>query len=434
MFYCDFSVCRRWNSLIKDGSFWKNIDIAACLLNLHIRRSSSGPSSGSFLTTNFARIERNAFHLIGVYACQNTTQVHLLNASNRVLKLLQKLCPNLDTLILTMALEKHGPNVDTDTLYMDNYKHYKDLKLKLVSKKLTKFHLKPGIYRLTNKNTVLFPRSKPFNVSSLPFPNLEDLPLDTALIDCKVFNRLHTIRCLSLSNCDFRGKADCVSVATVLPHLKCLETLHMYRSLHAFDRFPNELKRFFEVLSKKTTLRCLQLRIFPGLFNTPQQSFYNFEGGIPVDSFENMTIGLENTLSSLGMAYIGLVDDAIVSLIARNLRKLKLVDLSGCNQITDSGFASFSNHPCLEVIDITECKEITYNLIAMAVETLPRIGKLFVTDYPNRTELDWVQFNQVCVRMDYLKVVIKPEYCPFNERFSYTCCSYDPAANIGSRT
>ena len=405
LFYSTFSVCRRWRILTKDGRFWKSIDVdvAACFLGVHIQRGD-----GWFCTSDFSRLEKKTFHLIGVYACQSTTQVHLLSASNRILKLLQQLCPHLDTLTLTM----------------DNT-HYKDLKLKFVSTKLKKFHLTSNIYRFKNGLFLSCPCKSFLKVSDLPFPNLEVLSLDAALIDCKVFNRLHTIRCLSLLNCDFRGKADCVSVATVFPHLKCLEALHMYRSL-AFDRFPNELIRFFEVLSKKTTLRCLQLRIFQGLFNI---NYYNFEGGIPVDIFENMTIGLGNTLSSLGMAYIGLVDDAIVSLIARNLRKLKLVDLSGCYQITDSGFDSFSNHPCLEVIDITECRQITYNLIAKTVETLPRIGKLFVTDFEYRTELDWVQFNQVCLRMDYLKVVMKPEYCPINERFSYTCCSYDPVAN-----
>ena len=329
-----------------------------------------------------------------------------------------------------MVLEKRGPHVDTNALLMDidSYKHYEDLKLKLVSKKLKKFHLKPGIYRVKDKNTVLFSRSQPFNVSDLPFPKLEVLSLDTTLIDCKVFSRLHTIRCLTLSNCDFSGKSDCASVATVLPYLRCLEALHMYRSrsLHAFHRFPKEFKRFFEILSKMTTLRCLQLRIFPGLFPT-SQGFYNFEGEIPIESFEIMTIGLGNTLCSLGMANIGSVDDAIVSLIARNLRAVQLVDLSGCDQITDSGFTSFSGHPCLEVVDITGCREITYNAIAMTIETLPRIEKLFVTDFPKRTELDRLQFNRVCLRMDYLKVVIRPEGCPMNERFSYTCCSYDPA-------
>ena len=407
LFYSTFSVCRRWRILTKDGRFWKSIDIAACFLGVHIQGGD-----GWFWTSDFSRLEKKTFHLIGVYACQNTTQVHLLNASNRILRLLQQLCPHLDTLTLTM----------------DNT-HYKDLKLKFVSTKLKKIHLKTNIYRFKDGIVLSRPRFQPFfNVSDLPFPNLEVLSLDAALIDCKVFNGLHTIRCLSLSECDFRGKAGCVSVATVLPHLKCLEALHMYRSFHAFDRFPNELKRFFKVLSKLTTLRCLQLRIFPGIFATKfsPQGFYNFEGKIPGDSFEMMTIGLANTLLTLGMGNIGSVEDAIVRLIARNLHKLKLVDLSGCYQITDSGFASFSNHPCLEVIDITDCRQITYNSIAMTIETLPRIEKLFITNYPDRTEQDWVQFNQVRFRMDYLKVVTRSKDCPWYERFSYKCCTYDP--------
>ena len=313
---------------------------------------------------------------------------------------------------------------------MDN-RHYKYLKLKFVNTKLKKFHLKPGIYRIKD-GEVLFPEGiQPFNVSHLPFPNLEHLSLDSALIHCKVFNGLHAIRCLNLSKCDFRGEANFASIATVLPHLKCLEALHIYRSLHVFDRFPNELKRFFRVLSEMTTLRCLQLGLFPT--NISPECFYNFEGEIPVDSFEIMTIGLGNTLSTLGMPNIDSVDDAFVRLIARNLRKLKLVDLSGCCGIKDSGFVSFSGHPCLEVVDITDCRQITYNSIAMTVETLPRIEKLFITNYLDRTNLDWVQFNQVRFRMDCLKVVIRPQYCSSYDMFSYKCCTYDSRLRPKSR-
>ena len=308
---------------------------------------------------------------------------------------------------------------------MDNA-HHKDLKLECKSTKLKKFNLKPGIYHSKDGN--ILPRLQPFfNVSDLPFPNLEELSLNSVSIDCKVFNGLRTIRCLNLSDCYFKEEVKFVSVATVLPYLQCLESLHMGDgSLRVFCRFPNEFQRFFEVLREIKTLRCLQLQL-----TTHRSSIcsYNHVSQLlvpDVDNFENMTVGLGNTLLSLSLGDFYAVEDAIVRLIASNLRKLKLVDLSGCYKITDSGFASFSGHPCLEVVDIVGCSEITYNSIAMTIETLPRIQKLFIMDYPGRTELDLALFNQVCLRMDYLKVVIRPQGHIYGmQKRLYKCCAYN---------
>ena len=346
---------------------WTNIDAGASFLNLE--------DNGRFVSKDdLPKIEKKTFELINVYACATTRQVCLFNANNRILRLLHKRCPHLDAITLTIPFKDD----------------FKNLKLQILSTELTKLGLEPSSPPYTMCGNSL----PSFSVNDLSFPKLQMLSLVSFNIELE---GLRTIRCLTLSNCKiltyvhyFEG------VAAVLENLSCLEALHLTEGYFDFHHPPG-IRKFFEVLSKRKTLRCLQLRTFISSHKIPFNFVYS------QDSFKIMTIELGNTLCSLNIASI---DDAVVHLIAENLRKLKFLNLSGNSEITDSGFASFSGHPCLEIVDITNCWQITYNAIAMTIETLPRIEKLFVTDYRDRTVLDWVQFNRVRHRMNHLKVDI----------------------------
>ena len=335
--------------------------------------------NGRFIDRNdLSKLEKKTLELINVFACATTRQICLFNPSNRILRLLRKRCPNLEAITLTIKFKDD----------------YKNLKLQILGTDLTEFRVEPSPLRYIGCGNSL----PLFTVYDLPFPKLKFLSVVSAIIDNKVFAGLHSLRCLTLSHCNFPGESYFESVSTILANLSCLEALHLTMK-HLIYQSPglSEICRFFEVLSERKTLRCLKLRTFISSHQIP----FNFECSI--DSFEIMTIGLGKTLCSLDIASI---NDTVVGIIAKNLFKLQFVNLSRNSEITDSGFASFSGHSCLEVVDITDCEQITYNAIAMTIDTLPRIKKLFVTDYPERTELDWAQFNQVRHRMNHLKVDI----------------------------
>ena len=380
MFYIfNFSVCRRWNFLIRDDQLWTEIDAGAGFLNLK--------ENGRFVDRkNLSEIEKKTLKLINIYACATTRQVCLFNPSNRILRLLRKRCPNLDAINLTMKFKED----------------YKNLKLHILGTELTKFRLEPSPPRYYPFCGNVGPS---FHTSDLPFPKLRVLRLVSTSINNKVFTGLHTIRCLTLSRCYLQHVQEGAyfeSLSTVLENLSCLEALHLTMAHFHFGLdFSRGFSRFFEVLCDRKTLRCLQLKGL--MYVETGLGHVNFENSIE-SVLEIITIKLGNTLCSLS---IDSIDDAVIRIIANNLHKLQFVNLSRSSKITDSGFALFSGHPCLEVVDITDCEQITYNAIAMTIDTLPRIKKLFVTDYPERTELDWVQFNQVRHRMNHLRVDIK---------------------------
>ena len=332
---------------------------------------------------------KKIFKLIDVYACETTRQVCLFNASNKILRLLHKRCPHLDAITLTMIL-------NDDVIG-------KDLKLHS-STELTKFRLEPSQPRDISHVSMM----PSFFISDLPFPKLKVLSLVSAFIDNKMLAGLHTLRYLTLSDC-YRGKSyyDVDGVCTVLANLSFLEALHLTEQNFTFH-FP----RLYEVLSERKTLRCLQLR---GTIPVPE---YRLDSG-SIGNFEIMTIRLGNSLCSLNIAFI---NDNALRLIAKNLRKLKFVNLSWNSEITDSGFHSFSGHPCLEVVDLTECRELSYDSIALTIETLPRIEKLTVTDFSNRAELDRIQFSQLFQNiMNHLKVDIKREWAHYPRDLCQYC-------------
>ncbi len=350
-------------------------------------------------TQKLSQMEEQTYLLLRVYACRATREIRLYLASNRILRLLHRRCPNLDTL---------------------GIKHYENIKLQIVSSQLKRLHLEKGVVkRFENGVMWIYFRKKShsfqreiesFDFATIPLPNLEDLSLGWAFLDVEVFRGLSVrmssgIKRLALSGCRISSS----TLEIIAKFFQNLETLHIDRSSSSVGNKDFEMGKFFELLRDRTRLKCLQLRSQNGSLTFNAQSF------------EAMSLGLGNSLISFGLTCTSEVDDVIMCLIARNFHILKDLDLSGCVGISDVGFASLMGHPTLEVIDITGCYKITYNEIARTVETMPRIKKITVTNFRSRTDFDWSQLNKTRIRLGHLIVDINREWSV--KRFSCPYCA-----------
>ena len=89
-------------------------------------------------------------------------------------------------------------------------------------------------------------------------------------------------------------------------------------------------------------------------------------------AFAEMAKGLVH-LEELALCQSGSVTDVVVMLISRHLSKLRVLNLRGCQFITDAGIDFLRHNSSLSRLDLRECIGITPEGVLDMLRTLPEI-------------------------------------------------------------
>ena len=347
-------------------------------------------------------------HILKTNAGNHTKSVCLGSlVSNNILKFLAESCPNLESIALSV---KHL-EVDVDLSLLS--RNLREINLKLSNQV---FEVKGFSFRLIylDRGFVID------NFVQEPFRDLRCLSLEYARITHRLASQLSLskhLNSLNLQECVFTGSEEVDILMKDLPKLKSINLDNCcFRSTQDLEAVllsiaVNVKKLSAFSISDPTTvwledlIPALDLK-FDNFLEALESSdsllslyLTRIQGIIP-SVFSNFLLQ-HPTLERLHLAECYEVNDDFVRAISEHLRKLKELNLSGCDMVTCDGLKTLAHHPTLQKLDVSKIVRNKDTILSI-ISTLPNIHHLVLSS-DCRDSLD--EIKQV---KPYLVVSFRP--------------------------
>ncbi|XP_072027930.1 uncharacterized protein [Amphiura filiformis] len=386
-------VCQRWNNLMKDSILWTWVSLWP------LGDYSAFPSrlSRSFMSLapqvwEFPREEEAALTFLTTYCGVSLQTIYLNIVSPGILGFLRENCPNLKHLSY-LPPTKHSFSTPLPSFTMGMGNELSN-DMSFISHGITNiqltFHGRQIHKKKPAKQSKLTWKQKRARVSILTIP---DARLTNAL-----FSHLSgctNLRHISLYHCSGVSVA---AVAQLTKSIPKLQTLHLMHFDYDYNRDTNvledilfligenlvvlesfrympmirraaDLDDFLSIISCRSSIKNLWLP-GPMLFFSPP-------------AFANIAKGLTN-LHELALCQSASVTNTIVKMISNYMLQLQVLNLRGCNSITDEGVRYLCHNHTLRYLDLRECKRTTTEAVLETILSMLEIVHVDVSSHLNK--------------------------------------------------
>ncbi|XP_072035629.1 uncharacterized protein [Amphiura filiformis] len=389
-------VCRRFNALVRDRALWHTIDVVQ-VIERHFERMIADPLMLMFDRYHPLQMKYCLLWFLNAYA-KNAERLCLTTASRSVLSYVHDNCRN----IKDFHVREYAPSTR---------------RLMTALK-----HLPSDIHTLKiefpRKFDVLLCDKESNGFVACPLDHLTELTLQGAAIDVSFCNniaqlprlgRLRLLWCtmskhLTLRNCQFLNMIKCLEICCCLfvsfnrLLIFLVEIAQYGTNLITFHfQMPNAENNLLKVdLGKiksryRHMLYLSSIDIDPFIYELCQtksavklRNLYfrgNFTlSGPALDTLTQRFDSIEGL--SLGDNLLG----CMLLTIAKNLRKLKVIDLCK-GRFSDSWLHCFQNHPCLQAIRVYQSTRLSCHELCEIIRTLPSMTLLCTTQHEQLKDL-----------------------------------------------
>lgn len=395
---------------MKDSILWTWVSLwpIGDYLALAARRSRNPFASLSPEHWEFPRKEESVMIFLTTYCGLSLHTVHLNVVSPGILQYLRDNCPNIKKLsFLPPSGLSFSTPLPSFTMAMGN----EQCDMSFISQSITHIQLTfHGRQILKKKKKV---KSKWAKVSILNVAEMWRTNLFIHLSQCSNLRHVSLYHCcgISVSN-----------IAQLTKGIPNLETLHLMHFDYDSDenvledilqlignnltvlqslRFMPMIRRtacidhFLGIVRNRKSMKCLWL---PG----PMLSFTQ-------PAFAEMARGLMH-LHELALCQSSSVNNTILKLISNHMLTLQILNLRGCNAVTDDGVRYLTHNHTLRFVDFRECKRISTEAVLDTVMSMAEIVHVDVSSHFNKKREFLVRLEDMKRVKPFLKVAIDFTY------------------------